>query len=190
MRPGVAFAPTGVMMGRAERVKMAFWNKSNANQTEPSDAAEALTAAIRAEMPGTDEDTVRIVSAVAGLLAAVAWADRVFDPAEVQHIRKVIGQINGMTPPAQNAICGVLSRHLSELSTLHTHGFARDLKELTERDVRLEILDVLVDLAAADDEISLPEVNMMRQLTTSLGLTQPDYNASQERYREKLASNK
>ncbi|MFW5740215.1 MAG: TerB family tellurite resistance protein, partial [Myxococcota bacterium] len=68
------------------------------------------------------------------------------------------------------------------------HMFTRDLKELTEPHVRREILDVLVDLAAADGEIALPEVNLLRQLTTALGLTQADYNASQARHRDKLAT--
>jgi uncharacterized tellurite resistance protein B-like protein len=71
---------------------------------------------------------------------------------------------------------------------LHSHTFARELKELTEPHVRVEILDVLVDLAAADGEISLPEVNQLRQITSSLGLSQQDYNASQQRHRDKLTS--
>lgn len=169
---------------------MAFWNKREDDAKGSHDAAELLSGAIRAEIPDADDETVRIVTAVAGLLAAVAWADRVYDPSEVRHIRKVIGRINGMTPEAQTAICDVLDRQMSELSTLHTHKFTRELKELTEPGVRLEILDVLVDLAAADGEISLPEVNLMRQLVASMGLTQQDYNTSQDRHRDKLATNK
>lgn len=166
---------------------MLFFNKNKKPQS-PEHAAAALRQVVQTEMNDADDATVRIVSAVAGLLAAVAYADRVFAPEEVEYVRGSISRINGMTSQATNTICGLLSRHMAELSTLHTHEFTRDLKELTEPHVRLEILDVMVDLAAADGEISLPEVNLMRQLTTALGLSQEHYNASQARHRDKLAT--
>lgn len=156
-------------------------------ESQADDASAALRRAVESQMRGADDETIRIVTAVAGLLAAVAYADRVFAPEEVEHVRSSIARINGMTEQGTNAICGTLRRHLAELSTLHTHGFTRDLKELTEPHVRAEILDVLVDLAAADGQITLPEVNLMRQLTTALGLGQDDYNRSQERHRDKLS---
>ena len=164
---------------------MSFFSKSN-HPKKPEDAAAALRLAIEQQMQGVDEATIRIVSAVAGLLGAVAYADKVFVAAEVEHVRASISRIHGMTPQATSTICGLLSRHMAEFAALHTHTFARDLKTLTEPHVRREVLDVLVDLAAVDGEISLPEVNLLRQLTTSLGLTQDDYNDSQSRHRDKL----
>ncbi len=166
---------------------MPFFGKRKNESNAPRDAAGVLREAIRAEMDGADDETVRIVAAVAGLLAAVAYADKVFAPEEVQQVRDSIRRVNGMSDQATNAICGVLSRHMAELSTLHTHGFTQDLKKHTAHHVRAEILDVLVDLAAADGEISLPEVTQMRQLTTAMGLSQDDYNRSQARYRDKLS---
>jgi uncharacterized tellurite resistance protein B-like protein len=165
---------------------MPFWNKNRSQDAPPRDAAAALAATVRSQIPDADDATVRVVTAVAGLLAAVAYADRVFDPAEVAYVRESIGRINGITPAAQSTICGVLGSHLAELSSVHAHAFTRDLKQLTGRDMRLEILDVLVDLAAADGVIVLREVNQLRQITTSLGLTQDDYNASQARHLDKL----
>jgi len=166
---------------------MLFFNKKKKHQT-PEDAAAELRLAVKTEMNDADDATIRIVAAFAGLLAAVAYADKVFAPEEVEYVRGSISRINGMTPQATNTICGLLSRHMSELAALHTHGFTRDLKELTEPHVRLELLDVMVDLAAADGEISLPEVNLLRQLTTALGLSQELYNASQARHRDKLVT--
>jgi uncharacterized tellurite resistance protein B-like protein len=167
---------------------MPIFSKKQDNPVSDKDAAALLRRAVQTQMPEADEETIRIVTAVAGLLATVAYADRVFAPEEVAHVRESIGRIHGMTPQATNTICGALTSHLAELSTLHSHSFTRELKELTEPHVRLEVLDVLVDLAAADGEISLPEVTQLRQITTSLGLSQQDYNASQARHRDKLAS--
>ncbi len=51
----------------------------------------------------------------------------------------------------------------------------------------METLEILVDLAAADGHISQDEVNLLRMLTTALGLTQDDYNRAQHKHRDKLS---
>lgn len=167
---------------------MPLFRKSPPPSANPDDASASLRRAIETEMKGADEETIVIVTAVSGLLASIAYADKAFVPEEVEHVRASIGRIHGMTPQATNTICGLLSRQMAELSSLHTHQFCRDLKRLTEPHVRREILEVLVDLAAVDGEISLPEVNLLRQLTTTLGLSQDDYNTSQARHRDKLST--
>jgi tellurite resistance protein len=47
-------------------------------------------------------------------------------------------------------------------------------------------LDVLVDLAAADGELSLAETDLLRRTTAALGLSPDEYLASQARHRDKL----
>ena len=63
------------------------------------------------------------------------------------------------------------------------------VEDLTPDDV--DVFDQLafrlgVELAAADESLSLPETNMLRQLTKSLGLSQQDYLDLQERHRQHL----
>jgi uncharacterized tellurite resistance protein B-like protein len=53
-------------------------------------------------------------------------------------------------------------------------------------ELRREMLDVLVDLGAADGELSLAETDLLRRTTSALGLTPEDYLASQTRHRDKL----
>ena len=74
------------------------------------------------------------------------------------------------------------------VSTLERPRFTRALLELADRDLRYQVLGLLVDLAAADGTISLEEVNMLRSITTALGLTQHDYNELQTQHRERLRS--
>ena len=64
----------------------------------------------------------------------------------------------------------------------------RDRRELGDRELRVEVLDVLVDVAAADGVLSTPETNLLRQVTTALGLSQTDYNEAQSRHRERLTA--
>ena len=49
------------------------------------------------------------------------------------------------------------------------------------------MLDALVDLAAADGRVTMNETNVLRQITTSLGLSQSDYNEAQARHKDRLS---
>jgi uncharacterized tellurite resistance protein B-like protein len=64
------------------------------------------------------------------------------------------------------------------------------LRELTDREIRLEVLDVLVDIGAADGALSFNETQLLRRLTGALGLEQQDYNAAQTRHRDRLSLHK
>jgi uncharacterized tellurite resistance protein B-like protein len=137
-------------------------------------------------MPQADDETVRIVAAIAGLLGTVAYADCRYDPVEEQRIRLELGRVDGLDAAGVDAICAVLREHVAEISTVEAPVHARNLLALADLDLRLRVLDALVDLAAADDEITVAETNTLRLTTKALGLSQDDYNASQARHRDKL----
>jgi uncharacterized tellurite resistance protein B-like protein len=137
-------------------------------------------------MSESDGETARIVAAIAGLLGTIAYADREYAPVEEQRIREQLARVQGLTGAGVDAICGVLRECIVEISTVEAPVYARELLDLADRELRLEVLDALVDLAAADEEITVSETNVLRLTATALGLTQDDYNASQSRHLDKL----
>lgn len=163
------------------------WFSWNNQKDEATDTVQRLEQTVRSHMAAADEATVRVVAAVAGLLAGVAYSDRDFADAEAELIRVTLGRIQGMGMPGADAVLALLREIAAEATSVHTYRFTRTLKEEMDRDGRVEILDLLVDLSAADGKILTSETNFMRQVATGLGLTQADYNASQSRHRDKLA---
>lgn len=153
---------------------------------EPADRDHPLAVAVRAQMPDAAEATQRVVTAVAGLLACVAYADREFSEPEQRAIRDELARIHGMSPEGAERVVGLLVADIQPIARSGDHGWVRDLRELTDREQRLEILEVLLDLAAADGVIDHAEVNYLRRLSTQLGLEQREYNAAQARHRDKL----
>ncbi len=153
---------------------------------EPADRDHPLAVAVRAQMPEAAEDTRRLVTAVAGLLACVAYADREFSEPEQAAIRAELARIHGMSEEGAARVVAILADDIRPIVANGDHGWVRDLRELTEREQRLEILEVLLDLAAADGVIDHSEVNYLRRLSTQLGLEQREYNAAQARHRDKL----
>lgn len=162
------------------------WLKSSSAQEEAPD--DPLTDLVARELPGRDRESVRVIASISGLLGAVAYADRDFSEAERERVRDEISRVEGMTAEGAEAICAVLGKHALELSTVQAPRYSRCLLELADRELRLEVLQILVDLAAADGVISTTETNLLRQTSKALGLTQDDYNAAQERHRDRLGT--
>jgi uncharacterized tellurite resistance protein B-like protein len=163
------------------------WLKPSAPVTAPAGAGE-LEMLVREALGGQDEESVMVVVALAGLLGAAAYADRDYSTHEEEHVRSELARVHGMTPAAVGAVCTALRRHIVHVSTVEVPRFCRVLRELGDRELRVEVLEVLVDVAAADDVITTQETNILRQITTALGLSQSDYNDAQEKHKSRLAA--
>src|SRR5688572_2553016 len=162
------------------------WLKPAAEAVAP-EGAEQLKHVVAAQLPEADAESVLVVTAIAGLLGTVAYADRDYSGAEEQRVRQELERVHGMTKAGIDAICGALRAHIVEVSTVQAPRYSRLLVELADRELRVDVLDVMVELAAADGEISVAEVNLLRQAATALGLSQADYNAAQDKHRERLS---
>ncbi|MDX2053535.1 MAG: TerB family tellurite resistance protein [Polyangiaceae bacterium] len=162
------------------------WLKGTENRDHRETALE-IERVVRAELRTEDEATVAVVSAIVGLLGTVAYADRLYSAAEEQRVLEELRRIEGLTEAGAQAVAHTLRKHIVEVATVQAPRYARILVELADRELRCQVLGVLVSVAAADEVISTAETNALRQLTTSLGLAQADYNELQAEYRTRLA---
>jgi DnaJ like chaperone protein len=163
------------------------WLKPEAPVSAPV-GAEELERLVRQALGAVDEESIMVVVALAGLLGAAAYADRDYSDAEEAHVRRELARVHGMTEAAVDAVCAALRKHIVQISTVEVPRYCRVLRELGDRELRAEVLEVLVDVAAADGVITTAESNLLRQITTALGLNQGDYNAAQARHRERIAA--
>jgi uncharacterized tellurite resistance protein B-like protein len=148
--------------------------------------SDALYDLVHEHSSGIDDDAQRLIVSVAGLLACVAYADRQYGPEEQAYTREALARMEGVTASGVDAICTVLAAHGRQIASVNPQAYTRELRERTDVELRREVLDVLVDLAAADGELSLAETDLLRRTTSALGLTADDYLASQVRHRDKL----
>ena len=160
---------------------------SRASAVEQVEGAEQLHRTLHSELPEMDEESVLVITAMVGLLGAVAYADSEFSEQERQRVRQELARIDGMSPRGIDAVCDALNRNILEIATVQVPRYSRILRELADQELRIQILEMLVALAAADQIITSAETNVMRQITTALGLTQRDYNTAQAKYRDHLA---
>jgi uncharacterized tellurite resistance protein B-like protein len=162
------------------------WLKKGTPQQSPED--EILLGAVVRALPQADLETQRIVAATAGLLSSVAYADRNFSEIEEQRVVEILRSIDGLGAEGATLIQQTLKQSALTFSTVHAARFSRTLRELADRDLRCQVLGLLLEVAAADSEITHHEVTVLRQLTTALGLEQADYNDAQQKHKDKLTA--
>lgn len=163
--------------------KWLFGETSNRAPT----ASDELRRLCAHSMPGADEHSVAIVGAVAGLLATVAHADRNYTEAEREAVRDALLKVHGLEAGSLKAIEELLQEQVAQLAHEPLQSYTRVLYEGMERGGRLEIFEVLMDLAAADELLDMQETNLLRRIARALGLSDHEYLASQERHRQRLS---
>jgi uncharacterized tellurite resistance protein B-like protein len=166
---------------------MIFRKKSPPKAATPVTPIERIEALVQAHLPEADADTRAIVVAIAGLLACVAYADRQYHDAEQSHVREALARVHGLSSAGAEEICALLHEHLLEIAASNPQQHTRRLRELGDVELRRDVLDALVDLAAADEELSMNETALLRRTTSALGLSQDDYVAAQARHKQRLS---
>jgi uncharacterized tellurite resistance protein B-like protein len=161
-----------------------FFRKADPATSQTSE----LEAVVARAIPGTDQATQRIVTAIVGLSGVVAYADRDFSDVEQRALRGLLATIEGMTERGARDVVTTLETQIIAVSSTEMTRHARALVELGERELRLRVLELLLDLAAADESVSQEEVVVLRQVTKAMGLDQAEYNALQERHKALLAA--
>jgi uncharacterized tellurite resistance protein B-like protein len=164
-----------------------FFKRAPKPRTAAPAGADVLRDLVASELPELDADSAGIVVAVAGLLASVAHADRVYGEAERAYTRTALGRLDGLTPEGVGAVCAVLDAHGRSIAAQNPQAFTRELRERVDVELRREVLELLVELAAVDGELSLAETDLLRRTTAALGLHTDDYLAAQHKHREKLS---
>lgn len=138
-------------------------------------------------LPDSDPETRAVVTALVGLLASVAYADAVYHPSEKETVRRELARVHVLDDRAVRIVAELLETHIKAIVAAGDQTWARTIKETLDRDGRIEVLDALLEIAAADGELSTHETNYLRRVAPKLGLTQQDYVVLQSKHRDKLS---
>lgn len=150
-------------------------------------ASEELQALVARSMPKADAHEAAVVGALAGLMATVAHADRKYTEAEREAVSSAFAKIGSLASEALGAIEELFAERLTDLAHEPLQTYTRVLYEGMTREARLEVLEALMDLAAADELLDMHETNLLRRIARGLGLSDQEYVASQERHRARLS---
>lgn len=138
---------------------------------------DELVAELRTALPDDEAVVIRYIAIVAVLLSRVARADGRFSDGEERTLRDLLARVDRLSPSAIDAVCGTLEDGMADLTTRELDVCYRELKALCDREERLQILRLLVRLAAADGALSASEKGEIRAIAEHIGLPAVDVEA-------------
>jgi uncharacterized tellurite resistance protein B-like protein len=136
-----------------------------------------LTAPTPDRLPEPDADL-----ALAALLVRLARADGDYASAEIARIDKVLAARHGLTPDAARALRE--QAEVLEQEAPDTVRFTRAIKDATAIEDRAELMQALWSVALADANRDDAEDQLMRLVTSLLGLTDQQSALARQRAAE------
>ena len=144
---------------------------------------DALMAELRRALPEDESVVIRYIAIVIVLLGQVAYADGRFTEGEEATLRRLLEHVDRFAPSSIDAVCASLRGNLTELREEERALCYRELKSLCDSRERVEVMRLLVRLAAADGAVSPQEASAIRAIGAELAVPMSEIEALEEEAR-------
>ena len=139
---------------------------------------------IAAALEALPAQRARYLAAFACILGRVAQADSRVSAEETEKMQELV-QVLGHLPEAQAVLVVEIARHQVRLfGGTDNYLISRRFKELSTAEQRIELLDCVFAVSAADESITVAEEGQARQISRELGLTHDEFVAARAGYLE------
>ena len=127
------------------------------------------------ELETLDPARARFLAAFAYVLSRVAHANSHISEDETEKMCEIVHKL-GHLPEAQAVLVVEIAKGQARLfGGTENYLVTREFREIATAEQRLELLDCLFAVAAADGAISTAEESQSGQIAKELGFTQPEY---------------
>ncbi|MDP6933623.1 MAG: TerB family tellurite resistance protein [Myxococcota bacterium] len=149
------------------------------NSKDP-DSVQVIAARLEALPP----DRARYLAAYAYVLARVAYADEDLHPEELNRIGTVLAERGGLGEDQASLVADLASSESADRGGTQDYVVTRLLARIATKEQRVEILDGLLAVAAADGTIEVSEEDEVRQIARQLGFHDSQYLDALAHYRD------
>lgn len=129
----------------------------------------------------------RFVTAFAGLLGRIAYADMDISEEEISRIRKILKKTTSIKEEEIEVIVHLVKEETEALSGLENHLYSRELNSTADQKKKEEVMLSLFLVAAADKNISPEENKELGLISKSLGFTDSDFYEFRAMFKEFLS---
>jgi uncharacterized tellurite resistance protein B-like protein len=154
------------------------------NRSQQAD--EALDPIVEA-LEGLEPGRARFFAAFAYVLARVAGADLVIEPSETESMVETLSELTGIAEPEARLAIEIARARMEDLEASHNYLITREFGKLSETAEKIQLLECLYAVAAADGVITGDESNEVASIAEEIGLSRADAIALRSRFRDKLA---
>lgn len=138
------------------------------------------------ELEAIPEDRARYLAGFAYILGRAAHADAHISDAETRKMEEIV-QVLGHVPEAQAVLVVEIAKNQVRLFG-GTEDFlvTRQFRELSDKVQRMELLECVFAVSAADESITVAEEGQARQISRELGLTHGEFVAARAAFAEHI----
>ncbi len=133
------------------------------------------------------EQQARYIAAFAFLLSRAARADLQIDADETAVMERIVMDQGGMPEELAVVVVQMAKTQNQLFGSTENYLVTREFERIASREQKLELLDCLFAVTAADENITAEEDNVVKQISSELKLSHDDYIAARSRFREYLA---
>lgn len=135
---------------------------------------DALLTELHKALPEDEAVVLRYIATVVVLLGKVACVDGRFSDKEDELLRELLAHVDGLAPSGVDAVCNALQGKLPALQDEEVDRCYCELRALCTASERVEVLRLLVRLAAADGAPSPAEQAEIQSIANELGVSLED----------------
>jgi uncharacterized tellurite resistance protein B-like protein len=133
------------------------------------------------------DEEVKLITGFSGLLGKVAYSDRIIKDEELKEIEKILLESTSLSSSLYEAVLDVVRRNTKELKGLQDYRYLRILNEVCSKEQKMDILQALFAVAAADDEIDFHEDHDLAIIAKGLNLSQQEFTEVRVKFSDKLS---
>src|SRR5207249_2304340 len=133
------------------------------------------------------EQQARYIAAFAFLLSRAARADLQIDAEETAVMERIVMQQGGLPEELALVVVQIAKTQNQLFGSTENYLVTREFERMATREQKLALLDCLFAVAAADENITSEEDNVVKQIASELKLSHDEYIAARSRYREYLS---
>ena len=158
---------------------------SAASEGRAPDAADAVRRIV-GELEAIPEDRARYLAGFAYILGRAAHADAHISDEETRKMEEIV-QVLGHVPEAQAVLVVEIAKNQVRLFG-GTEAFlvTRQFREVSDKVQRMELLECVFAVSAADESITVAEEGQARQISRELGLTHREFVAARAAFAEHI----
>lgn len=136
---------------------------------------------------GYNESELKEVTATAGILGRVAYADTQITDDELKQIKTILQNESRLSSEVVNVVSSLIQDQKIELLTLEEHFYTRLANEVMTKEKKVALLKSMFKIAAADGTICLEEEKIIYITATSLKISKQELIELKRSFKEYLS---
>lgn len=160
----------------------------NAPQSSAARAPETETVRkIVQKLDRLPEEQARYIAAFAYLLSRASAADLDVTAEETAKMERLVMEQGGLSEDMAILVVQMAKTQTQLFGGTENYLVTREFERLASREQKLALIDCLFAVTATDEDISMTEDNVVKQIASELKLSHSEYINARSRFREHLS---